>query len=43
MDGNITKDDLREFGLSLAEQLKQIIKENKDRKMIICIQNGLRL
>ena len=32
MDGNITKDDLMQFGLSLAEQIKQIIKDNNDTK-----------
>jgi hypothetical protein len=32
MNDNITKDDLRQFGLSLAEQLKQIIQGIKDTK-----------
>jgi hypothetical protein len=32
MDGNITKDDLRQFSLLLVEQFKQIIENYKNKE-----------
>jgi len=32
MNDNITKDDLRQFGLLLVEQFKQIIENNKNKE-----------
>jgi hypothetical protein len=32
MNDNITKDDLKQFGLLLVEQFKQIIEHNQKRR-----------
>ncbi|OOG78165.1 DNA-binding protein [Flavobacterium sp. A45] len=32
MNDNITKDDLKQFGLLLVEQLKQIIEDNRNNE-----------
>lgn len=32
MNDNITKDDLRQFGMLLVEQLRQIIENNKNKE-----------
>lgn len=32
MDGNITKDDLKQFGLLLMEQFKQVIENNQNEE-----------
>jgi hypothetical protein len=32
MNDNLTKDDLRQFGLLLVEQFKQIIENNKNKE-----------
>ncbi|WP_281228721.1 DNA-binding protein [Flavobacterium aquiphilum] len=34
MDDNITKDDLRQFGVFLVEQFKQIIDNNKEENSL---------